>query len=382
MPVFRSYAQTVSGSAPSVLQHSKAMCSPVRPGKMYRRVSLCIASAVLACLPLLTICAERALAAKPPATLALGAYIDDPKLGGDAPCASAVMDRYAALVGRMPAIVVMQQSWAESYNMFPTRCLAAVVRRRAIPMVSWFSGGHAANELTFKLTRIIDGNLDSYITKWATDAKAWGDPFFLRFDAEMNGNWTAWGTGPNTPNGNTPGQFIAAWRHVHRIFTQVGATNAIWVWSPNLVSKHSPDLRSVYPGDAYVDWVGLDGFNDGTDTNAGLGGWQSFDALFAQSYKSLAALTRKPMIVAETGSAELGGNKAIWITQALLDTVPNHFPRLKAVLWFDANKETDWRVNSSAATLAAFRRVAASRMYSGSVHCNRKAMSSWSCAVL
>jgi endoglucanase len=74
-------------------------------------------------------------------------------------------------------------------------------------------------------------------------------------------------------------------------------------------------------------------------------------------------LTRKPVIIGEMASSEVGGNKAAWITSAYLRELPARFPRLVAVVWFDEDKETDWRVNSSASALAAYRRVAASPLY-------------------
>ena len=110
---------------------------------------------------------------------------------------------------------------------------------------------------------MIEGHHDAYIREFAEAAKAWGHPFFLRFNWEMNGNWFPWSEGVN---GNQPGEYVAAWRHVHDIFTQVGATNATWVWCPNVdPASKLHDLASLYPGDAYVDWTGLDGYNWGTN---------------------------------------------------------------------------------------------------------------------
>ena len=87
------------------------------------------------------------------------------------------------------------------------------------------------NEPNFQLSDVIAGTYDSYIREFAEAAKAWGHPFFLRFNWEMNGDWFAWAEGVN---GNKSGEYVAAWRHVHDIFTSVGATNATWVWCPNV----------------------------------------------------------------------------------------------------------------------------------------------------
>ncbi|MGH2389373.1 MAG: RICIN domain-containing protein, partial [Chloroflexota bacterium] len=134
----------------------------------------------------------------------------------------------------------------------------------------------------------------------------------------------------------------------------------------------SPSLASLYPGDAYVDWVGLDGYNDGTDTSAGYSGWQTFSQVFGYSYDALAALTQKPMMIGETASTEESSNPTVqntasWITSAFFTEIPSRFPRLRLVIWFDQNKETDWRVNSRAAALSAYRAVVMSPLYQGQI---------------
>ena len=86
--------------------------------------------------------------------------------------------------------------------------------------------------------------------------------------------------------------------------------------------------------------------------------------IFGSSYNKLVNLAPgKPVMIAETGCTEQGGNKADWITQAFFDEIPNNFPMLKLIVWFDFNKETDWRINSSSATLQAYRNVVASPSY-------------------
>ena len=75
----------------------------------------------------------------------------------------------------------------------------------------------------------------------------------------------------------------------------------------------------------------------------------------------LAALTRKvkkPILIGEMASSETGGNKAAWIN-AIIPALQQDFPLIKAVIWFDVNKERDWRISSSSATESAFRTLAA-----------------------
>jgi endoglucanase len=165
---------------------------------------------------------------------------------------------------------------------------------------------------------------------------------------------------------------VAALKHVRAVFDRVGATNVRWVWCANVIRPNSSLLSDDWPGDEYVDWVAADGYNFGAYRCMG---WQSFSSIFGQTYDELTRLTAKPLMIGETASNEdestgVGctvrpGDKPGWITQGFLTDLPKLFPRFRAVVWFDINKETDWRVNSSAASLAAFEQVARDPYFQG-----------------
>src|ERR1051326_8974654 len=185
-----------------------------------------------------------------------GAYMDG------APFDTTAMDRFEADAGRKESIVHWGEPWQMNGQMmaFQTAQYEAVRLRGAIPMIDWLSWnlGAPIDDPNYSLARIYNGTYDSYIRTWATAAKAWGHPFFVRFDHEMNGNWYPWS---ELRNGNHAGDFVRAWRHVHDIFTSVGATNATWVWTINGVFSTSIPLPGLYPGDSYVDWTGMDAYN-------------------------------------------------------------------------------------------------------------------------
>jgi beta-mannanase len=182
----------------------------------------------------------------------------------------------------------------------------------------------------------------------------------VRFAHEMNLAGSPYGPGQN---GNTPALFIAAWRHVVTVFRQQGATNVSWVWSPNVNCGGSCPFQAFYPGDQWVDWVGLDGYNYASVDDVP---WMTFQQVFGSSYAELTALTSKPLMIAETASTELGGSKATWIEQTFAQ-IPTSFPHIKAIVWFDIDKETDWPVNSSPTSLAAYRQVVTSPNYRGTL---------------
>ncbi|MCA1667584.1 MAG: beta-mannanase [Thermomicrobia bacterium] len=295
--------------------------------------------------------------AAPAHTLALGAYI------ANAPGDPSRIDTFTGMVGGAPGIVMWYQDWVSAGNSaFDPIKMNAVVTRGAMPMITWepWDAAAGANQPAYSLRAITDGAHDAFIHQWARDAAAWGKPLYLKFAHEMNGDWYPWAA--NT-NGNTAAQYGTMWKHVRAIFRQEGAINVRWVWSPNVAYPSSASFAQVYPGDTAVDWVGLDGYNFGTSQSWSQ--WTDFVGVFSASYDSLAQMTRKPMLIGETASSELGGNKAAWITQGLLTDVPNRFPRLRAIIWFDESKETDWRVNSSSASLTAFRTVVSSPTYHG-----------------
>jgi beta-mannanase len=292
--------------------------------------------------------------ASAPGSIALGAQPEG------APWDPAKIDQFTNKVGTSPKIVMWYESWSDTG--FSAARMEAVTSRGGMPMMTWepWNFRLGRDQSAYALRTIVRGDHDAYVRQWARDARAWGKPLYLRFAHEMNGNWYPWSPGVN---GNTAAEYVAAWRHIHSIFQQEGATNVRWVWSPNVATGSSTPFAEVYPGDAYVDWVALDGYNWGTTQS--WSNWQSLASVFGPSYDALVKMTNKPMMIAETASAEAGGDKAAWIRQGLLSDLPTRFPRVRAVIWFDLNKETDWRVNSSPTALAAYKEVATSPTYQG-----------------
>jgi glycosyl hydrolase family 26 len=271
----------------------------------------------------------------------------------NAPDDGSKLDAVAAEVGEKPAMVMWYQSWKEP--IFYSNQIANVTARDETPLITWMPSTDAGG---IPLRDIVNGAWDSYIRQSATSAKNWGRPLYLRFGHEMNLISSSWGA---HVNGNTPADFVAAWRHVVQIFRDTGASNVKFVWSPNVDWGNYP-FAAFYPGDDWVDWVGLDGYNWG-----GIGGsrWRSFNDVFASSYDTLTALSSKPVMIAETAAPEATGDKPGWIRSGLEVQLPTRMPKVRAVIWFDRDKETDWRIGSSPATLDAFKEAIASPVFRG-----------------
>jgi hypothetical protein len=253
---------------------------------------------------------------------------------------------FEAELGRHVAINHNFVGWTGDW----TSMLAGLSAGGRVPLVTWEAWD---NSVGAPLTDIAGGVYDSMITARAQAVKAFGQKFFLRWGHEMNGNWYPWDGSHNGANLAAATTFISAYRHIHDLFVAAGATNALWVFCPNVDSVPSDSWnqwQNYYPGDAYVDWMGFDGYNWGTVQSTST--WQSFPAIASRIYPSLAA-KGKPIMIPETASTELGGDKAAWIA-AILPSLESTFPSVKALVWFHMNKETDWRIDSSTASKAAF----------------------------
>jgi hypothetical protein len=312
-------------------------CMAMRSQRRLRRQ----AGVLLAVLALLA-CGSLPAAASAARHIALGSYV--PNLSQH----PASIDRYARLMGRKPVIVSSYKQW--DVAPFVGRELRAVWSRGAVPMITWEPLSYHGRR--YPLRAIARGRYDGYLRRSARAAAAWRKPILLRFAHEMNGNWYPWGRGVD---GNTAHRYKAVWRHVVRIFRHAGADNVSWVWTPNVDQGQWP-FSGLYPGDAWVDWVGFDGFN------WGYGGRSlSFGEIFNRSYRVLARISHRPMIVAETGT--YGRGKAAWISQALNRQVPR-MHRIKALVWFNhpANG-VDLRFSHPSSALRAFRRAARADRY-------------------
>ncbi len=298
---------------------------------------------------------------RPPASLYWGAQIGDQMTGEAAPWDMTPVYRFQTIAGKGLSLIEFSSPFAECdsggcvMTRFPMTPLENVRRYGAIPVFSWNSSSSppSVDQPDFSLETIVDGRYDSYIREFATKAKEWGHPFFLRFNWEMNGFWFPWSEGVN---GNTPGQFVAAWRHVHDLFNEVGATNVTWVWCPNIdLNNALIPLGKVYPGDAYVDWTALDGFNWGE--RHGSPGWQTFNQVFHKTYRRIVTKVApdKPLMLAEVASTDKGGNKPEWIKD-MYAKIRHKYRKIRAVIWYDVDdRDTNWPIERSKKAGNAFK---------------------------
>ena len=250
----------------------------------------------------------------------------------DAP-ALAPVTAFAASAGRKPDLIGQYLAWDSSFD---SRAVAAAWSYGAMYYIAW-------EPYDTSVQAIADGQSDAYIRKFAGEVHALNLPVAISFGHEMNGNWYPWGTGQATASA-----FVAAWRHIHDLFIQAGASNVIWVWNPNIINPVPQVQLSLYwPGDAYVDWVGVTGYFPTT-------GPETFTSVYGPTMAEVRQITTKPIIIAET-SVETGPSD-VQAVDSLVSGVRRHH-RVLGFIWFDFNKDgVNWQLETRpglSATLAA-----------------------------
>jgi len=299
-------------------------------------------------------------------TLYWGAWIGSGLTGTAAPFDMGAVSAFQSMVRKPLSIVQWSTPFSNCESSpcyfygFPVQEMDKVRQYGAIPFLSWGSQSiptdprQPARMPDFQLSDVTAGRYDAYIRDFAIGARNWGRPFFLRFDWEMNGAWFPWGV---KVNGNRPAEYVPAWRHVHDIFTSVGATNATWVWCPYVDIRKKFNLKALYPGGRYVDWTCLDGYNWGPGSPANPQPWRSFEQIFGSTYQRIVTRVapRKPMILGEIATSDYGGNKAAWIRNALV-TLTRSFPKVRGIVYFNENdRNAHWEIEGSPAVIDAFR---------------------------
>jgi len=229
---------------------------------------------------------------------------------------------FADLAGRQPDLIGQYVAWGTTFDAAAARSAWSY---NALYYVAW-------EPFDTTVAAIANGDSNGYITSFAEQIKAAGIPVALSFGHEMNGDWYPWGITSTSPQ-----SFVAAWRLIHALFAAVGATNVIWIWNPNVISATDVPLEPYYPGNSYVDWIGLTGYFP-------MYGPTTFNQLFGASMAEVRTFTRKPFIIAET-SVQTGPSETGCV-RSLVRGVEGNSDVLGFV-WFEYSKAgVDWSLAS------------------------------------
>lgn len=275
-----------------------------------------------------------------------GAFI--PTVSGTRNSTFSSIDRLSSLAGAKPQFVHV---FAATPDSLPVATLELIRGGGSIPILTLepWDPGKGREQSSHSLKTIAAGQHDNDLSRWGAQLAAWPYPVLLRFAQEMNGSWYPWSIGTNQ---DTPDDYRAAWSRMHSIIREQ-APHVSFVWAPNAITEGTRDFADCYPGDDVVDYLGLDGYNWGQSRGHQ---WQSVDKLFSRSLDSLSQINPgRPILLTEVGCAD-GATpdlKARWITD-FFDLIESRAD-VRGFVWFQMDKERDWRFNSTRASTESFR---------------------------
>jgi mannan endo-1,4-beta-mannosidase len=261
--------------------------------------------------------------------------------------------------GMRPSIIMFYLQWPSEpeTGIFPGEALRSIEANGALPALTWepkFLDSEKREQMN-PAESIIAGRYDTYLQRFARESRQFRKPYLIRFAHEMNLARYHWGGGLQEFGPESAEKYRAMFRHVVAVFRAEKANNVRWVFCPNADSIPATpwnQIASYYPGNDVVDVVGLDGYNWGTTQTRAANGWdsewRSFESIFATPLQELKRLaSEKPAAIFETSSASEGGNKEEWILAAL-DSAKSL--GLTGLIWFEVNKEIDWRLETNVST--------------------------------
>lgn len=189
---------------------------------------------------------------------------------------------------------------------------------------------------------VLDGKYDTYLRNYANEVVNSGEPILFRLGNEMNGDWCVYSSHHTSKDTDIFKEF---YRYIYQIFHEAGADNVIWVWNPN--GKSFPDFKwndelCYYPGDEFVDVVGMTSYNTGTYYESET--WMEFDAMYDSLYKKYTAIYEKPLMITEFSSSSVGGSKEAWVADMFRNIYK--YDRIKVAIWWDG---CDWDAEGNVA---------------------------------
>lgn len=249
-----------------------------------------------------------------------------------APGSWSQITQFTDATGVKPRIVSYYSSWRDPFS-------------TSFAQAAWGHDAYVLVQLEPKgvpLASIAAGGSDAYLRSYADAVLAFGHPVILSFGHEMNGTWYPWGDG-HTPSST----FVAAWRHIVRVFRAAGAANVTWLWTVNSIEGAASSLSQWWPGAAWVNWTGIDGYYyQATD---------SFGSVFGSTIADIRTFSSAPLLIAETAVGTTADRESQ--IDALFAGV--RAEQLAGVVWFDEAQHAgvyhqDWRLEDDPDALAAF----------------------------
>ncbi|MFD1929330.1 glycoside hydrolase family 26 protein [Sporosarcina siberiensis] len=205
---------------------------------------------------------------------------------------------------------------------FPKEWVDEVIAVGGFPQIAW--------EPNNGLEKVQD---DEYLRQFARDAKEANVPVLLRYASEMNGNWTAYSDNPEL--------YIEKWKLVHRVM-QEDAPNVMMLW--NVFTIPEQTINDFYPGDEYVDYVGLNIYNVVYHNDELVEPSHFEDPLRLLDYVYNTYSHKKPIVIGEFGATNYNVTDGLYHVDFAIEKIsrmykhlPHLYPRVKNIYYFDVN---------------------------------------------
>ncbi|MCT4595191.1 MAG: glycoside hydrolase family 26 protein [Anaeromicrobium sp.] len=193
---------------------------------------------------------------------------------------------------------------------------------------------------------ILNGKYDDYFNEYAKKVKEFNHPVLFRLNNEMNGDWCVYSSYHSSKDTNL---YKEVWKYVYGIFEKNQVDNVLWVWNPHDLSF--PGFKwnhylNYYPGDEYVDIIGITGYNTGNYYEGEI--WREFDEIYPPVYEEYMSIFEQPFMITEFGSTAAGGDKVKWINDMFDGFASNKYPNIKVAIWWNG---IDWDTNMKPARI-------------------------------
>lgn len=225
-------------------------------------------------------------------------------------------------------VVAVQEFWNEdSLQQLPSQLLDQIAAQGGIPLINWLPVSRmsvvAADAIGGRkgmMTAIAQGDHDAFIHQYADKIRALGHPVFINFAPESDNPAKPWYVNRHNPVRD----YIRAVRRIEDIFLESGVNNVTWVWTPWKVAN----MQVLFPGQEYVDWIGVSLENGEGPINTRIPLEQSFAALHQKG-----RLYHKPVMI--TGLKFADDRASVkWLQKAVSD-INSRFPEIRSMILGD-----------------------------------------------
>ncbi len=189
--------------------------------------------------------------------------------------------------------------------------------------------------------KILSGAEDGWLTTYARAVKSLNAPVIMSFAPEANGTWYSWGYHHALASG-----FVRAWQHIVSIFRTVDPPRVKWAWIMNVNFAGSENIASLWPGSAFVNILGIDGYFTSPGT---------FGSFFGPTIVAMRAMSDDPLLITETAAAPSADK--LRELQQIISGVAQY--GLAGFIWFNVSQHgsltrQDWTLEADPAAMQLY----------------------------